>query len=86
MSKKKRAPTGNRYSISPEKFVEIWSKADSVDAVIKETKMPKNAVYSRVTSYRTKGIQLKVMKRPSRRMNIAALNEIVNTITKPKAK
>jgi len=83
--KKKQHDAGIRYDIPPEEFVEVWTKAPNVDAVVAATGMPRNAAYSRAAAYRRKGIELKMMTtgRPTRRMDVAALNAIIASY-KPK--
>lgn len=81
-SKKKKSKGGLRYGISPEQFVEIWTASSNVADVVRATGLPKNAVYSRVNSYRKKGARLKKMPRPNKGMNIDALNAIIDSVKK----
>lgn len=82
--KKLKGKGGTRYGVSAAKFVEIWTLAGSVDQVMKETGLPKNAVYSRVNSYRKKGMKLKRMPRPNKSMNIDAMNALIDSLQKTK--
>lgn len=79
MSKKKAKSKATRYGVSPEEFVKAWASSTSIDEVIKKTGLPKNAVYSRVNSYRHKGVKLKKMQRPNKVINVDELNKLVQT-------
>lgn len=84
--KKKPKPKKGRptYNVSAAQFVEAWSTSTSIDEVMTKTGLPRNAVYSRVNSYRKKQIKLRKMSRPTVRMDIEALNAIVQKNTTKK--
>jgi hypothetical protein len=86
MSKKKakKATKATRYGVTPEDFVKAWSTSSSIDEVMEKTNLPKNAVYSRVNSYRHKGVKLKRMQRQNKVVNVDALNSIVTANTPKK--
>lgn len=79
MSKSKKArkkKTGSRYNVDAHAFVVAWSSSNTVEEVMKKTGMPKNAVYSRVNSYRSKKVDLKYMPRTRKTMDIQALTAL----------
>src|SRR5579872_6842167 len=63
------------YNVSPEDFVKAWQLSNSAAEAAEKLKMPKNAVLSRVASYRKKGVVLKVMSKENpNKLNIEKLN------------
>lgn len=81
--KKPKRPTESRtkYEITPEKFVEIWSRAESAEEAAEEMGMPLPIVLARVSNYRKKGVRLKKMPRKnSRRVDVDHLNKIIDKI------
>lgn len=79
--KKKARPT---YNVTAEAFVDAWTSSSTIDEVVKKTGLPRNAVYSRVNSYRKKKVVLPKMQRPRQRMDIEKLNQIAETNLKKK--
>lgn len=83
-TKKTKKKKGHQYGVTDVQFVEAWTTSSNIDEVMQKTGLPRNAVYSRVNSYRHKGVKLKHMKRPAVRMDIEALNAIVEKNKKEK--
>jgi len=77
MSKAKKKKVKPVYGVTAEAFCDAWSSSSTIDEVMEKTGLPRNAVYSRVNSYRKKGVKLRKMARPKQRMDIEALNAIV---------
>jgi transposase len=65
--------------LTPEQFVRIWTKCDSIAEVAKKTGLTKSGVYNRAHKYRKLGVKLKRYVysfggRPA--LNIERLNQI----------
>jgi len=56
-----------KVAVSPEKFIETWQSAVSIDAVVDALGMSKAAVSSRAYLYRQKGVPLKSFKSRKRK-------------------
>lgn len=84
MAKKKQQPKGGtrqKYNIKPEDFCRAWQTSDSPQEVAEKLGMPKAIVLARASAYRSDGVNLKKMKRRSRRtLDIEGLNRLVEAI------
>ena len=66
-------------SVSPAHFVAIWQSANSVEEVAAATGMLPGSASGRASSYRRKGIRLKIMKRDDpKKLDVNQLNRIVD--------
>jgi len=79
--KDKKATKATRYGVTAEAFVRAWTTSSNIEEVMEKTKLPKNAVYSRVNSYRHKGVKLKKMQRQNKVVNADELNAIIQEVS-----
>jgi hypothetical protein len=73
--------TRKRYDVSPEEFVEAsWQESSTPNAVARRLGMPRSCVLSRACTYRKRGVRLKRMRPPSRKLNIERLNKLAAAV------
>jgi excisionase family DNA binding protein len=73
------------YHVSAKKFLDTWQQCHTITELSRKLKMPKAIIYARAAKYRKEGIQLKKMKADHRRLDIEALNRLIEESTAPTA-
>lgn len=65
-------------SVSPERFVEVWQRADSVEDAARQLGVTEGAARARASAYRKRGIPLvrKYRRGPVASLDIAALAKL----------
>lgn len=78
-----------KQTVSPEEFVTIWEKCDSLEQVAKELTKKTGKTYtramasSRASEYRHNGVKLKTMESGRTRIKADHLNKIIQNIREP---
>jgi transposase len=73
MPEKKR----KQYDVTPDKFIQAWQAANNVAEVAAQLGIPKSIVYSRASTYRKRGINIKKMKRNPMSLDAYRLNQLI---------
>lgn len=64
----------------PKHFVFVWQTSRSVAEVARRLRMAPKAVYMRAARYREKGVELHAFPDGHQRVDVAALNAVVQAI------
>jgi hypothetical protein len=80
--KRRMAKPRTNYDVSPKRFIEVWQAASSAEEAANTLGMPKPIVHARVSTYRKQGINLKKMKRASKKLDVEGLNELITTLAR----
>ena len=70
-----------KYNCTAEQFVEVWQTSTNARQAAETLGMPLGILYARAAGYRSQGINLKKMPRKSRRLDVQALNRLVERLT-----
>lgn len=70
---------------TPERFVEVWMKSDSVKDVARTLRVSQPYVHQIATQLRKDGVRLKKMARgrQAKKIDVASLNQIVDKHAQP---
>lgn len=80
MKRKPKAKQRKRSNCTADQFVEAWTAANSVEEVMEKVNLSKYTVYSRVSSYRKRGVHLKRMNRKRAKLDVERLNAIITSV------
>ena len=79
---KKRNTKTRRPSVSPRDFVVAWQTGETIQEVAEATGMTETAASRRASSYRKRGVSLKLFRRGRGNTNWAALSELAQDVKK----
>ena len=71
-----------RPSVSPRDFVVAWQTSETVEQVASATGMTVTAASRRASSYRKRGVSLKLFRRGRGNTNWAALSDLARRVKK----
>jgi hypothetical protein len=80
LKKKNKKP--RRPSVSPHDFVVAWQTGETVEDVAEATGMTVTAASRRASSYRKRGVSLKLFRRGRGSTNWGALSDLARRVTK----
>lgn len=67
-----------KYNVDGKAFVEAWQSSTSAQEAADKLGMPKNIVQARYALYKSRGVDLKRMDRPSpRKLDVEGLNALI---------
>jgi hypothetical protein len=67
----------NKEKVTAEQFVLAWQSAASFNEVLQKLDLPEKTIRSRAAYYRRKGVKLKKWRLGRKRLDVAALNKLI---------
>lgn len=74
-----------KYDVDQRKFVEVWQTSSTVKEAAERLGMPEAIVSSRASNYRIAGVNLKLMPKGRKGVDVKALNEFLEELARTQA-